>query len=244
MPLRTVMNYQYRFGSTTTSAIYTLYEDGGWTRYYQGLTAALFQGPISRFGDTAANVGMLALLNSNSHTSKFPEPVKTVFASLAAATFRIVLTPIDTIKTTLQTQGKSGIKILKDRVGLDAPPSLMRILIYIFLLDSEVWYRNHVVWCLGYRCCNFRGPLSSMIASLPFSFPTQHSAYSGSALTILSNTPFLKPILFSKIFPDRPSLVSQPPSYLIQSPIPFVSSKPTDKSMKPVLATLTLRAPS
>jgi hypothetical protein len=117
MPLRTVMNYQYRFGSTTTTAIRTLYEDGGWTRYYQGLVAALFQGPISRFGDTAANVGILALLNSNPHTSKFPEPLKTVFASLAAAAFRIVLTPIDTVKTTLQTQGKSGIKILKDRVG-------------------------------------------------------------------------------------------------------------------------------
>ncbi|EKM76356.1 hypothetical protein AGABI1DRAFT_115903 [Agaricus bisporus var. burnettii JB137-S8] len=116
MPLRTVMNYQYRYGTTTTTAIHTLYEDGGWTRYYQGLTAALFQGPISRFGDTAANVGMLALLNSNPYTSKYPEAVKTVFASLAAAGFRIILTPIDTIKTTLQTQGKPGIKILKKRI--------------------------------------------------------------------------------------------------------------------------------
>ncbi|XP_006456508.1 hypothetical protein AGABI2DRAFT_195605 [Agaricus bisporus var. bisporus H97] len=116
MPLRTVMNYQYRYGTTTTTAIYTLYEDGGWTRYYQGLTAALFQGPISRFGDTAANVGMLALLNSNPYTTKYPEAVKTVFASLAAAGFRIILTPIDTIKTTLQTQGKPGIKILKKRI--------------------------------------------------------------------------------------------------------------------------------
>lgn len=116
MPLRTVMNYQYRYGTSTTTAIQTLYHSGGWTRYYQGLTAALIQGPVSRFGDTAANAGILALLNSNPYTRGLPEYVKTVFASLAAAAFRIILTPIDTVKTTLQTQGKPGIRILKDRV--------------------------------------------------------------------------------------------------------------------------------
>ena len=40
------MNYQYRYGTTTTQAIHILYEDGGWTRYYQGLTAALVQAPL------------------------------------------------------------------------------------------------------------------------------------------------------------------------------------------------------
>lgn len=42
------MNYQYRFGTTTTEAIKFLYADGGYARYYAGLGAALFQGPISR----------------------------------------------------------------------------------------------------------------------------------------------------------------------------------------------------
>lgn len=116
MPLRTVMNYQYRYGTSTTAAIETLYHDGGWTRYYQGLSAALIQGPVARFGDTAANVGMLALLNSNTYTRELPEYIKTVFASFAAAAFRIVLTPIDTVKTTLQTQGRPGIQILKNRI--------------------------------------------------------------------------------------------------------------------------------
>lgn len=111
------MNYQYRYGTTTTQAIKTLYADGGWTRYYQGLTAALFQGPISRFGDTAANAGILALLQSNSVLKDLPSLVKTVFASLAAAAFRMILTPIDTVKTTLQTQGKPGMRILRARVG-------------------------------------------------------------------------------------------------------------------------------
>lgn len=109
------MNYQYRYGTTTTQAIHTLYDDGGWKRYYQGLTAALVQGPVSRFGDTAANAGILALLQSNPYMRKLPTLVQTIFASLAAAAFRMILTPIDTIKTTLQTQGKPGVEILKTR---------------------------------------------------------------------------------------------------------------------------------
>ena len=111
------MNYQYRYGTTTTEAIKTLYADGGWTRYYQGLAAALIQGPVSRFGDTAANAGILALLQSNTFMRKLPTLVKTVFASLAAACFRMLLTPVDTIKTTMQTQGKEGIPLLRARVS-------------------------------------------------------------------------------------------------------------------------------
>jgi len=116
MPIRTVMNYQYRYGTTMTQATQTLYQDGGWTRYYQGLTAALVQGPVSRFGDTAANAGILALLESNSFMKKLPALIKTVFASLAAAAFRMILTPVDTIKTTMQTDGKRGLTILRQRV--------------------------------------------------------------------------------------------------------------------------------
>ena len=117
MPLRTIMNYQYRYGTSMGTATRTLYTDGGWTRYYQGLTAALVQGPVSRFGDTAANVGILALLKGNIYLRRLPELVKTVFASLAAAGFRMILTPVDTVKTTLQTQGKDGMKILRARVS-------------------------------------------------------------------------------------------------------------------------------
>jgi len=116
MPLRTIMNYQYRYGSTLKQATRTLYNDGGWTRYYQGLSAALIQGPVSRFGDTAANAGILALLESNSSMKQLPSLIKTSFASITAAAFRMILTPIDTVKTTLQTQGQPGIEILKNRV--------------------------------------------------------------------------------------------------------------------------------
>ncbi|KAI0700848.1 mitochondrial carrier [Cerioporus squamosus] len=116
MPLRTIMNYQYRYGTTMTQATKTLYADGGWTRYYQGLTAALVQGPVARFGDTAANVGILALLKGNKYMRNLPALAQTIFASLAAASFRMILTPIDTVKTTMQTDGKAGLSILRSRI--------------------------------------------------------------------------------------------------------------------------------
>ncbi|KAG6885326.1 hypothetical protein C0993_003174 [Termitomyces sp. T159_Od127] len=116
-PLRTVMNFQYRFGTTTSEAMHTLYADGGWARYYHGLAAALIQGPVARFGDTAANAGILALLQSNLYLKNLPALIKTIFASIAAAAFRMVLTPVDTVKTTMQTQGRKGLPILRQRIA-------------------------------------------------------------------------------------------------------------------------------
>ena len=43
-PLRTIMNYQYRHGTSFTVDTRTLYHDGGIRRYYQGILAALVQG--------------------------------------------------------------------------------------------------------------------------------------------------------------------------------------------------------
>ncbi|KAF9523304.1 mitochondrial carrier domain-containing protein [Crepidotus variabilis] len=142
MPLRTIMNYQYRFGTSLSQATLTLYNDGGWTRYYHGLTAALFQGPLSRFGDTAANAGILALLESNAYMKTLPTLIKTVFASLAAAAFRIILTPIDTVKTTLQTQGKPGLRILKARIARYG----IRTLWYGALATAAATFVGHYPW--------------------------------------------------------------------------------------------------
>jgi hypothetical protein len=124
MPVRTIMNYQYRHGSSLSVATRTLYQDGGLRRYYQGIGAALFQGPIARFGDTAANAGILALLSSNGYLATLPSFIKTVFASACAAAFRMTLTPIDTLKTTLQAQGAGGTALLRQRVKMDGIGSL------------------------------------------------------------------------------------------------------------------------
>ena len=60
--------------------------------------------PLSsaRFGDTAANVGVLTLLEAFESTRSLPLPVKSVAGSAAAGLWRIGITPIDAYKTTLQ----------------------------------------------------------------------------------------------------------------------------------------------
>lgn len=107
MWMRTTMNYQYRHGGTTTQALKIIYADGGRgvrgvLRFYKGFVPALFQGPLSRFGDTAANTGALALLDSYDSTKDLPIAAKTLVASVSAALFRVVLMPIDCLKTTMQ----------------------------------------------------------------------------------------------------------------------------------------------
>jgi hypothetical protein len=112
MWLRTIMNYQYRHGSKMKEAAKKLYQEGGIIRFYRGYTAALAIGPLSRFGDTAANSYAIEFLKDKS----WPTSVKTAFGSSLAASFRIILMPIDAIKTSLQVEGKNGFKILTNRV--------------------------------------------------------------------------------------------------------------------------------
>merc|ERR1712060_548882 len=78
-------------------------------------------GPLSRFGDTAANSGVLTLLNSHPDTKGLPTMVKTVGASVAAASWRICLMPIDASKTILQVEGKDGLLKLRAKVGVGGP---------------------------------------------------------------------------------------------------------------------------
>jgi len=91
MWLRTSMNYQYRYGGNLQSSLKKLWDEGGVARLYQGLPFALVQGPMTRFGDTAANVGILALLETLPGTQEWPLPLKTACGSAAAGLWRIVL---------------------------------------------------------------------------------------------------------------------------------------------------------
>jgi len=121
MWMRTTMNYQYRYGTSTTEAMRTLYKDGGIPRFYRGITPALLQGPLSRFGDTAANTGFLMFMDSYESTRNLPAAVKTIGASATAASWRIFLTPIDTVKTILQVEGKEGLNLLFAKARVNGP---------------------------------------------------------------------------------------------------------------------------
>ncbi|KAJ3417466.1 hypothetical protein HDV05_003330 [Chytridiales sp. JEL 0842] len=150
MPMRTIMNYQYRFGTTTTVAFQTLRKDGGFLRFYRGLAPALIQGPLSRFGDTASNAGALAFLESSDMTKDLPMGVKTIVASACAASFRMFLTPVDTLKTTMQTQGKDGIKVLRARLKAHGIGTLW----YGAGASAAATFVGHYPWFAVYNSLN------------------------------------------------------------------------------------------
>jgi len=145
MWMRTTVNYQYRNGVTFPVALKTLYADGGIPRFYRGVLPALFQGPLSRFGDTAANTGVLTLLNSLDSTRDMGVGIKTVAASAAAAGFRIFLMPIDTVKTTMQVTGKFSNVVNKVKVG---GPT---VLYHGALASASATFVGHYPWFFTYN---------------------------------------------------------------------------------------------
>lgn len=147
MWLRTTVNYQYRYGTSTKQAFITLYKDGGIRRFYRGYFPALFQAPLSRFGDTAANAGVLSYFNSNESTKNIPTVIKTVVASLAAAAFRTVLMPIDTFKTILQVEGKNGMPLLRQKLKDGGP----KVLFNGAIGASSATFVGHYPWFATYN---------------------------------------------------------------------------------------------
>ena len=105
MWLRTTMNYQYANGGSLGNAISTLYKEGGVPRFYRGVSFAIIQNPLSRFGDTAANTGVLVALGELA--PNMPMASQTALASLGGASAHRAH-PVDTFKATLQVQGSGG----------------------------------------------------------------------------------------------------------------------------------------
>ncbi|CAK0884038.1 unnamed protein product, partial [Prorocentrum cordatum] len=88
MWLRTAMNYQYKNGGTLQEVLKKLWAQGGIRRLYQGLFPwAIFQAPLSRFGDVAANDMVLGV--TGALLPSLPVSVATFFASMSGALFRI-----------------------------------------------------------------------------------------------------------------------------------------------------------
>jgi len=117
MWLRTTVNYQYKYGVDSSTAFSRLYREGGILRFYRGASVALLTGPIARFGDTASNEGIRELLGgSQGSKPKLPVWAMTLTASIIAALWRVTITPLDTIKTTLQVGSEHGWKTLMAKI--------------------------------------------------------------------------------------------------------------------------------
>ncbi len=147
MWLRTTMNYQYSYGTTMTQAMSALYKQGGIARFYTGYSMALLQGPLSRFGDTASNMGTMSLLNAYDSTRNIPIAMKTMFASIIAAMFRIFLMPIDTCKTILQVEGSNGWKMLGTKIRTHG----FGVLYYGSMASATATLAGHYPWYTTYN---------------------------------------------------------------------------------------------
>lgn len=152
------MNYQYRYGTSFSTASATLYNSGGLGRYYDGIGAALFQGmwqapdngvymDIKREACLSLNRSCFEIwrhccqcwYSCASPIKLVPQrpassrqdgirlslvqlfPIRAAFriyklTRSSAAAFRMILTPVDTLKTTLQVQGRQGTALLRDRI--------------------------------------------------------------------------------------------------------------------------------
>lgn len=150
MWLRTTMNYQYRHGSSMMQAMKHLYKEGGILRFYKGYLAALAIGPLSRFGDTAANSFAIEFLKKQN----WPTAVKTVFASSIAALFRSLLMPIDAIKTSMQVEGKHGFQMLVDKIKKHG----LKILFNGTFASMSATFVGHYPWFLTYNVLNKKIP--------------------------------------------------------------------------------------
>lgn len=150
MWLRTTMNYQYRYGGTTTSVIKKLYNENGIRRFYRGYFAALSIGPLARFGDTASNTYVMSILENKNVST----PVKTGIGSLLASSVRIFLMPLDTIKTTLQVEGKDGLSILKKKVTKNN----FKIMFHGTGASVTATFVGHYPWFLTYNILNDKIP--------------------------------------------------------------------------------------
>ena len=116
MWVRTVLNYQYRYGGGLFETMRKLYAEGGVPRFYRGVAFAAVQGPLSKFGSTAANDGVNAWLSSGGGSRQWGPSSRTLVASLCVGVWRIVLMPIDTCKTVLQVDSTVGYRALMRKV--------------------------------------------------------------------------------------------------------------------------------
>lgn len=120
MWLRTTMNYQVKNGGSFLETIKKLWAEGGLPRLYKGLLPwAIFQAPLSRFGDVAANEMVISVFAAL--LPSVPLSVATWFASMTGACWRILITPIDTCKTILQTDGDKGWERLMGKIEKGGP---------------------------------------------------------------------------------------------------------------------------
>ena len=147
MWLRTIMNYQYRYGGNIKTTVSTLYNQGGLLRFYKGYSAAITIGPLSRFGDTAANTFAMNLFDKDTNTT-----FKTLSGSALASSWRVCLMPIDAFKTNMQVGG--GLDVLKNKINNGG----YKVLYNGTMASMSATFVGHYPWFLTYNLLSEKIP--------------------------------------------------------------------------------------
>lgn len=150
MWLRTTMNYQFKNGGSTIDTLKLLYNEGGIPRFYRGVGFALINAPLSRFGDTAANVGVMTLLENTGYSYTH----KTFIGSLSAGLWRMLIIPVDSFKSHLQVHGKEGLQILNSKISKNG----VRVLYNGSLASFTGTIMGHFPWFLTYNTLQEKMP--------------------------------------------------------------------------------------
>lgn len=154
MWIRTTMNYQYKNGGSMTAAFRSLYREGGSLRFYRGYFAAMTQAPLARFGDTAANMGVLTLLGQFDSTRTLDPALKTAAASASVGVYRLLIMPIDAVKTSMQVGGKDGFAKLATKISTSG----VGVLWHGAFASTSATIVGHYPWFATFNYLNARWP--------------------------------------------------------------------------------------
>ena len=106
MWLRTVNNYQYRYGTNLKDTFTSLYSNGGVLRFYIGYFPALYVASVCKFAE----------LNAYYFTKDFNSYDKLLTISAISSLSKLSVVPIDALDIILQVEGKSGLKLLSEKI--------------------------------------------------------------------------------------------------------------------------------
>jgi len=117
MWLHTVSNYQWVHGGSLLSTLRHLYSVGGIARLYRGVAPTMVLSTLIRFGDISANAGCLAAFDEWQQRSgkSVSLSLQTASASVVAAAWRFLLTPIEVVKTNLMVSGTDAWAVLRSK---------------------------------------------------------------------------------------------------------------------------------
>jgi len=175
MWLRTVINYQYRYGSSFTQAFTALYGMGGIRRLYSGVSFALIQAPLSRFVSTAANDGVGELLKE----LNWGPGREVIVAAFVVGIFRCALMPIDTMKTVLQIEGNKGLANLLTKVR----SGQIHLLYSGVMANAASSFIGHYPWFYTYNLLSRNAMLSEFVT-----WSTCRNALIGFTSSVISDT--------------------------------------------------------